>query len=77
VTKNLPSEWAPIPARFEIGYKVEATPTSIIAKLPVVKQGHDETVNNYFSRAKYFYGNSKQTSTQQPLTSPMSLFQQQ
>ncbi len=44
-------EWAPIQTQFEIDYKATATPTSTVAKLPEVKQGPDETVNNYFSRA--------------------------
>jgi hypothetical protein len=34
-----------------INYKAKATATSIIARLPEVKQAEDKIVNNYFSRA--------------------------
>jgi hypothetical protein len=40
-----------IQTRFEINYKAKATATSIVAKLPEVKQAADESVNDYFSRA--------------------------
>ena len=43
--------WAEVQARFEIDYKAKATTTSIVAKLPEVKQAADENVNDYFSRA--------------------------
>ena len=43
--------WAEVQARFEIDYKAKATATSIVAKLPEVKQAADENVNDYFSRA--------------------------
>jgi hypothetical protein len=43
--------WQEIHIRFEIDYKAKATATSIVAKLPEVKQAADETVNDYFSRA--------------------------
>jgi hypothetical protein len=43
--------WQEIQTRFEIDYEAKATATSIIAKLPEVRQAADETVNNYFSRA--------------------------
>jgi hypothetical protein len=43
--------WQEIQTRFEIDYKAKATATSIVAKLPEVKQAADETVNDYFSRA--------------------------
>jgi hypothetical protein len=43
--------WQEIQTRFEIDYKAKATATSIVAKLPEVKQAADESVNNYFSRA--------------------------
>ena len=43
--------WQEIQTRFEIDYKAKATATSIVAKLPEVKQAADESVNDYFSRA--------------------------
>jgi hypothetical protein len=43
--------WQEIQTRSEIDYKAKARATSIIAKLPEVRQAADETVNNYFSRA--------------------------
>ena len=43
--------WAEVQAIFEIDYKAKATATSIVAKLPEVKQAADENVNDYFSRA--------------------------
>ena len=43
--------WAEIPTRFEIDFKSKATATSIVLKLPEVKQAADKTVNNFFSRA--------------------------
>ncbi len=43
--------WQEIQTRFEIDYKAKATATSIVAKLPRVKQAADESVNDYFSRA--------------------------
>jgi hypothetical protein len=43
--------WQEIQTRFEIDYKAQATATSIVAKLPEVRQAADKTVNNYFSRA--------------------------
>jgi hypothetical protein len=43
--------WQEIQTRFEIDYKAKAIATSIVAKLPEVKQAADETVNDYFSRA--------------------------
>jgi hypothetical protein len=42
--------WAEIQARFEIDNKAKATATSIVVKLPDVKQAADETVSNNFSR---------------------------
>ena len=43
--------WAQIQTRFEIDFEAKPTPTSIVAKLPEVKQAADENVNNYFNRA--------------------------
>jgi hypothetical protein len=43
--------WQEIQTRFKIEYKSKATATSIVAKLPDVKQNPNETVNNYFNRA--------------------------
>ena len=43
--------WQKIQTRFEIDYKAKSTATSIVAKLPEVRQAANETVNNYFSRA--------------------------
>ncbi len=43
--------WQEIQTRFEIDHKEKATTTSIVAKLPEVKQAAKEIVNNYFSRA--------------------------
>jgi hypothetical protein len=43
--------WQDIQTRFEIDNKAKATATSIVAKLPEVKQVADESVNNYFGRA--------------------------
>jgi hypothetical protein len=48
VSQNVSQE---IQSRSEIDYKAEATASSIIAKLPEVKQNSEETVNNFFSRA--------------------------
>ena len=43
--------WQEVQERFEIDYKAKATATSIVAKIPEIKQGPDESVNDYFSRA--------------------------
>ena len=43
--------WQETQTRFEIDYKAKATATSIVAKLPEVKQTADESINDYFSRA--------------------------
>jgi hypothetical protein len=38
--------WQEIQTRFKIDYKAKATVTSIVAKLPEVRQAADETINN-------------------------------
>jgi hypothetical protein len=43
--------WAEIQTRFEIDFRAKPTPTSVVAKIPEVKQATDENVNNYFNRA--------------------------
>jgi hypothetical protein len=41
---------AEIQTRFKIDIRAKHTPTSVVAKLPEVKQAADENVNNYFNR---------------------------
>jgi hypothetical protein len=41
--------WAEIQTRFEIDFRAKPTPTSVVAKIPEVKQAAAENVNNYFN----------------------------
>ena len=43
--------WAEIQTRFETDFRAKPTPTSVVAKIPEIKQAADENVNNYFNRA--------------------------
>ena len=43
--------WAEIQTRFEIDFRAKPTATSVVAKLPEVKQAADENVNKYFNHA--------------------------
>ena len=43
--------WAEIQARFEVDFRAKPTATSVVAKLPEVKQAADENINKYFNRA--------------------------
>jgi hypothetical protein len=47
--------WDEIQTRFLIDYKAKATTTSIIAKLPKVRQAANEMMINYFSRTNKIF----------------------
>jgi hypothetical protein len=63
--------WQKIQTRFEIDYNSKATTTSIVAKLPEVRQAAEETVNNYFSRANKILWELKSNTDPNPIEIPV------